>query len=218
MADFITRGGIRLFYEEKGDPNGRETVAFLNGVMASTSSWSLLCPVFEKLGFRIILHDFKGQMKSDKPAGPYSFAQHCAEAMELFQFLGVDRLHLIGTSYVGEVAMKFAILYPEMVKTISIIDSVSELDSVLEGFVLGWKTLCDTGDGETFFWGMAPSIYGPDFIRDNREMLTQRAKATKAAPADYLAGQKILYDTFAQDVTMTDELKKVQCPALILCG
>ena len=218
MADFITRGGIRLFYEEKGDPNGRETVAFLNGVMASTSSWSLLCPVFEKLGFRIILHDFKGQMKSDKPAGPYTFAQHCAEARELFQFLGVDRLHLIGTSYGGEVAMKFAVLYPEMVKTISIIDSVSELDSVLEGFVLGWKTLCDTGDGETFFWGMAPSIYGPDFIRDNREMLAQRASATKAAPADYLAGQKILYDTFAQDVTMTDELEKIQCPALILCG
>ena len=83
---------------------------------------------------------------------------------------------------------------------------------------LGWKILCDTKDGETFFWGMAPSIYGPDFIRDNKAMLTERAKATKAANADYLEGQKILYDTFAQDVTMTDELGSIRCPALILCG
>ena len=28
----------------------------------------------------------------------------------------------------------------------------------------------------------------------------------------------MLYDTFAQDVYMTDELKQIQCPALILCG
>ena len=114
--------------------------------------------------------------------------------------------------------MKFAILYPEMVKTISVIDSVSELDPVLEGFVLGWKILCDTGDGETFFWGMVPSIYGPEFVENNKEMLAARAKAIKNNPNGYLEGQKVLYDTFAQDVYMTDELHKIQCPALILCG
>jgi 3-oxoadipate enol-lactonase len=174
--------------------------------------------VFEKLGFRIILHDFKGQLKSSKPPGPYSFSEHCAEAKALFDHLGVERLHLVGTSYGGEAAMKFAVLYPETVRTISVIDSVSELDAVLEGFVLGWKALCDVGDGETFFRGMMPSIYGARFIRDNREMLAERAGATKLMPVDYFSGQKTLYDTFIQDVTMTRELSKIICPALILCG
>ena len=210
--------GVELFYELKGDPNGKETVAFLNGVMASTTSWALLTPVFEKLGFRIILHDFKGQLKSSKPSGPYSFAEHSAEARALFEHIGVQKLHLVGTSYGGEVAMKFAILYPDMVKTISIIDSVSELDPVLEGFVLGWKILCDTGDGEVFFNGMAPSIYGPQFMTANRDMLNERARGIKSSPNNYLEGQKILYDTFAQDVAMTEELSKIMCPALVLCG
>ena len=217
MAEFMVNG-TKLYYEIHGDPDGKETIAFLNGVMASTNSWELLYPIFERLGFRVVLHDFKGQLKSDKPAGPYTFAQHCAEAKALFEHLGVEKLHLVGTSYVGEVSMKFAILYPEMVKTISIIDSVSELDPVLKGFVLGWKILCDTGDGEAFFWGMAPSIYGPKFIEQNHEMLAHRAKAIKSNPNGYLEGQKILYDTFAQDVTMTDDLTKIQCPALIICG
>ena len=120
MAEFQVNG-TTLYYEVHGDPDGRETIAFLNGVMASTSSWELLYPIFERLGFRVILHDFKGQLKSDKPAGPYTFAQHCAEAKALFEHLGVKKLHLVGTSYGGEAAMKFAILYPEMVKTISVI-------------------------------------------------------------------------------------------------
>lgn len=215
---YFEADGISLYYEVHGDPNGRETVAFLNGVMASVSSWSLLYPIFERAGFRVILHDFKGQLKSSKPQGPYSFAQHCAEAKALFEYLGAEHLHLVGTSYGGEVAMRFAMLYPEMVKSISVIDSVSELDPVLEGFVLGWKLLCDTGDGETFFWGMAPSIYGPEFIDCNREMLTRRASAMKDNPNGYLEGQKILYDTFVQDVAMTDSLSHIQCPALIICG
>lgn len=218
MPYFQVSPDVELYYEIHGDPNGKETIAFLNGVMASVSSWALLYPVFERAGFRVILHDFKGQLKSSKPAGPYSFAQHCAEAKALFEYLGVKKLHLVGTSYGGEVAMKFAALYPEMTQTISVIDSVSELDEVCKGFVVGWKALCDAGDGETFFWGMAPSIYGPEFLANNQEMLAKRAAAVKANPNGYLEGQKTLYDTFAQDVYMTDELPKIQCPALILCG
>lgn len=210
--------GVDLFYEILGDPNSKKTVAFLNGVMASTSSWAMLTPVFEKFGFRIILHDFKGQMKSEKPKGPYTFEEHCREARELFIHLGVERLHLVGTSYGGEVAMKYAILYPDMVESLCVIDSVSELDPVLSGFVLNWKLLCDTKNGEAFFWGMTPSIYGPAFIEKNMDMLKKRAIATKAAPPEYLEGQKILYDTFVDDVTMTDELQDIRCPALVLCG
>lgn len=218
MPCFPYNDNVKLYYEVHGDPNGKETIAFLNGVMASVSSWSLLWPVFERAGFRVIVHDFKGQLKSSKPEGPYSFAEHCAEAKALFDHLGVEKLHLVGTSYGGEIAMQMAIRYPELVRTISVIDSVSELDPVCEGFVVGWKVLCDTGDGETFFWGMAPSIYGPEFIENNREMLAARARAIKGNPDGYLEGQKILYDTFARDVTMTDELHKIKCPALILCG
>ena len=75
MAEFQVNG-TTLYYEVLGDENGKETIAFLNGVMASASSWALLYPIFEKLGFRVILHDFKGQLKSGKPEGPYTFGTY----------------------------------------------------------------------------------------------------------------------------------------------
>lgn len=218
---FTTSKGVDLYYEVKGDLNSNKVVAFFNGVMASTNSWDLCVPTLTKFGFKIICHDFKGQMKSAKPVpekGIYSFAEHAEEAKELFDYLGVDSVNIVGTSYGGEVAMKFASMFPEIPKTITLIDSVSETDDVLARFVVGWKALCDIGDGETFFWGMAPSIYGPDFMKSANEMLTARAKAFKSTDKSYYEGQKILYDTFAQDVYMTDELHKITCPALIVVG
>ena len=213
--------GVNLFYEVKGDEKSTEVVAFFNGVMASTSSWYGCVPTLEKAGFKVVLHDFKGQMKSDKPVpekGIYSFEEHAREAKQLFDSLGITKVTLVGTSYGGEVSMKFASMYPEMMKTLIIIDSVSEADEVCKNFVLSWKTLCDCYDGEKFFYGMAPSIYGPDYYAKNKELLDNRAKATKAVDNSYFDGQKILYDTFAQDVYMTDQLHKITCPTLIICG
>jgi 3-oxoadipate enol-lactonase len=209
---------IKLFYEVKGNPDGKETIAFFNGVMASASSWAYQIPVFEKLGYRIILHDFKGQTMSDKPEGEYTFKQHAEEAKALFDYLGVKKLHIIGTSYGGEVAMRFAIDYPNDTKSISIIDSVSELDETLKLFVGGWKTLASMDDPEGFFWGMAPSIYSNSFIKANKEFLQSRAAALKNIPRDYFKGQISLYNTFEHDLHMTDELSEIKCPALVIVG
>ena len=217
MAVFQT-AGINIFYEVRGNPNSGHCIAFLNGVMASVSSWALLYPVFESMGWRIILHDFRGQLKSDKPQGPYSFKEHADDARALFDHLGVKKVHLVGTSYGGEAALKLAIEYPALIKSITVIDSVSELDDTLKQYVTDWKLLCDKGDGEAFFWGMAPAIYGAEFLAKNREMLSHRAKAIKDNPNGYLEGQKILYDTFLSDMSMTDQLHRIECPALVVCG
>ena len=210
--------GINVFYEEKGNPHSKNVVLFLNGVMASTSSWNFQVPVFEKLDFRIVLHDFRGQLKSDKPLGPYSFKQHALDTIALMDQLNIDSAHLIGTSYGGEVAMKTAIEHPNRVKSLSIIDSVSELDAVLTTFVSGWKAIAQTKDGERFFKQMLPSIYSDTYLRNNAEMLAQRAKAMNTMPASYLEGQIALYDTFIGDVTMTSDLTKINCPTLVVCG
>ena len=210
--------GIDLFYEVKGDMNTSKTVVFFNGVMATTNSWDAYWPLFVKMGYKVVLHDFKGQLKSDKPSGPYTFKEHCQEAKALLEYLNISNPHIVGTSYGGEIAMKYAMLYPENTQSITLIDSVSELDTVLIKFVNSWSDLCDLGDGEKFFWGMLPSIYGEDYIKANEAFLERRAKGMNTLPQSYFDGQKILYDTFINEVTMTHELHKIQCPTLVICG
>jgi 3-oxoadipate enol-lactonase len=209
--------GIKLYYEIKGNPDSDKTVVFLNGVMASVSSWVLQIPVFEKMGYRIILHDFKGQLLSEKPSGVYTFSEHAAETKSLLEQVGVKKAHFIGTSYGGEVGMQFAVDYPEMVRTLSIIDSVSELDETLKLFVRGWKELAADKDPDKFFWGMAPSIYSNAFLENSLSLLEDRAKLLSQVPKEYFDGQISLYDTFLK-INITKDLKKIKAPALVVCG
>lgn len=215
MAQF-NHDGIKLYYEVKGNQEGKETVVFLNGVMASTNSWSYQVPVFEKMGYKIILHDFRGQMRSDKPEGPYSFKTHAEDTIALLNFLEVKSAHLIGTSYGGEVGMQIAIVSPNLVKSLSVVNSVSELDEKLRVMVKGWRYLAQ-GDPYEYFMGIAPTVYGKSYMENNKEFLIERAKGMHKLPKDFFMGQVYLYDTFDQ-LNMTNEIDKISCPTLVVCG
>lgn len=209
--------GNDLFVEDLGLKKN-EAIVFLNGVMTTTSSWYELSDWFVKNGYRVILHDFKGQLKSAKPNGPYFFKEHAEDTIEILRNLGVNKAHFIGTSYGGEVALKIGILFPEFVQTISVIDSVSELNDALKNEIKHWIDLCQKNDGYQFFWGMAEGIYSKQYIQKNRPFLEKRAYATKHVGQAYFDGQITLYETFMNDVTMTDELHNIKAPTLVVCG
>lgn len=210
--------GNDLYYEVLGNSEAKETIMFLNGVMTSTTSWALYYPFFEKLGYKILLHDFKGQMKSAKPKGPYTFKEHADDAKALLDELGIDRVHLIGTSYGGEVALRFAIDYPSQAASLTLIDVASEIDETTRLFVEGWKYLAKGTDGEAFFWGAVPSLYYNAFVEKNKEFLAERAKMLNDIEREYFDGQVNLYDTFISDLDLTEELEKIQCPTLVVVG
>lgn len=216
--EFINRDGKKISYELLNETSKKGTVVFLNGVMASMSSWINQYKVFEDQGYKIILHDFLGQLKSDKFEGVYSFEKHALDLDELLCSLAENHVHLVGTSYGGEVTMKYASMFPSKVKTISVIDSVTELDDHLVESLKEWIGLASTYNGELFFNGMMPSIYGKTYIDNNRESLKQRARSMNKISKDYFDGQIALYKTFIEDVTMTKELTKITCPSLIICG
>jgi len=218
MPIFNVGKGIEIYYELSGDLQSRETVVFLNGVMASASSWRQFTPVFEKFGYKILLFDFKGQVKSSKPQGPYTFTEHAYELKTLLDFLDINEVNLIGTSYGGEAALKFAILFPNCVRSMVIIDSVSELDEVLRLFVRSWIDLAQTGDGRRFFYGIMPTIYSNSYIKAHSEELTKRAEATASMPREYFIGQVYLYETFLNDVYTTNELHQIKSPTSVVCG
>lgn len=219
FMSFFELNGMKLYFELRGNPEAKETILFLNGVMASTNSWYVLSKPFEELGYRVLLHDFKGQLKSDKPAGPYTFKEHADETAQLMDHLGIEKAHIVGTSYGGEVAMKLSMIHPEKVQSMVIIDSTSERTAVGGSFVSSWKAPALAGDGESFFNTLMPSIYGEKFIKENKDFLAKRAKATRTIGQEYLDGQVILYDSFLGDVALTEEeLHSIKRPALIICG
>jgi 3-oxoadipate enol-lactonase len=213
---YRTVAGVRLYYEwTPRDPE--RTVVFLNGVMTTTSSWELYVPLWKEGGWGVLLHDFRGQLQSDKPPGPYAFRRHVDDLMTLLDSLGIGAVHLVGTSYGGEVALHVAVEHPTRVRSLAVIDSASEIDALLDAFIRSWILLCRRETAREFYWSAIPSLYSRGFLHTNRSFLEERAEAFAALPEDYFAGQRSLYETFLS-LDLTARLSAITSPTLVVCG
>lgn len=114
---------INLYYEVNG--NG-QPLLLIHGLGSSTRDWELQAQAFSK-AYQVITFDLRGHGQSDKPAGPYSLALFASDTAELLKALGVASAHVVGLSLGGGVAFQLAIDSPELVRTLTIVNSAPEL-------------------------------------------------------------------------------------------
>lgn len=205
---------INLYYETCGEG---EPLAFLNGIFMSTKSWSFQTPIFSKK-YKVLLHDFRGQWQSDKPSGKYSLELHVDDFQKLLMHLNVDKIHVVGTSYGGEVAMLFAIKYPEIVKSLTIISSVSEIHSALKLLGERWLNAAKTRDPKIFITEWLADVYSEEFLKNNWDFLWPRLnEAFKILDFDAVIR---LSESFLdlEKNPLTSELKKIIAPTLIIAA
>jgi 3-oxoadipate enol-lactonase len=205
--------GVELAYELSGE--GGETVAFLNGIAMSIGHWK---PMASALGHgrRTLAHDFRGQLLSGKPAGPYTLELHARDLAALLDRLGIEAVHVVGTSYGSEVGLAFARLFPERTKSLAVIDGVSEIHPLLAAAVSSWRT-ASLVDPVAFFRALVPWTYSEAYIGANAAVLSAREKAVAGLPHDYFVAFADLCDAFMA-IDETPHLGEIRCPTLIAVG
>jgi 3-oxoadipate enol-lactonase len=204
--------GVGLEYQVTGD--GPETVFLLNGIAMSISHWK---PIVERLvaeGYRVVAHDFRGQLLSDRPVMPYSLSLHARDLAGLMHLLDIKRAHIMGTSYGAEVALTFALEYPALCASVASIDGVSEYDAVLGAAVESWKAAA-LADPRVFYKAILPWNYSAAYLAANREVLTKREEAIAGLPRDWFEAFARLCDAF-MEIKLTDSLYSITCPALVV--
>ena len=214
----IQVNGINIYYELKGKQEGKEAVIFLNGVMSTVAGWALQVPVFEKAGFKILLHDFRGQLLSEKPQQDYTFSMHVQDTKSLLDKLGIEKVHIICTSYGSIVGLRFALDFPEYVKSITMIDALSEADGNFRRIITNWQELLKDGDMLKFFRAIVPTIYSNFFLENNEKALREREQLLKSLPKDFMEAFSRLLTNAVQNINYTSELTKIKCPVFLACG
>ena len=207
-----TINGLRIHYDLVGEG---EPVALLNGVMMTTQSWVLQTAALRRR-HRCLLHDFRGQLLSDKPARPWSMGDHAQDLLALLDHLGLESCHLVGTSYGGEVGLIFAARWPERVRTLSVISSVSEVGPELDRVVSAWGEAALQAP-ETLYRVALPHNFSPEFIAANPQIVEQGGERLAACPPQFFAAFARLVDAF-RDLDVTADLDRISCPTLVLVG
>jgi len=116
---FLERGGVNLFYEEKGQ--GDKALILVHGLMMTGEVWKNQVPVFAE-NFRVITLDLRGFGRSDKPEEAYNFEIFAEDIHAVIQEAGVDQPIFIGWSMGVSVGIVYASRYPDDLSKLVLVD------------------------------------------------------------------------------------------------
>jgi len=215
MANF-TYNGKKVYYEIYGETGA--PLLLLNGIMMSTLSWKAFVPSFSANN-RLILMDFFDQGQSDKCSGETYSQDLQVEAIKaLLEHLKLEKIALVGISYGGNVALKFATKYPACVEKLAVFNVAAKSGGWLRE--LGESWIKSMGDPVQFYNTAIPVIYSPEFYDSNpewvkvrKDFLTQHIFTNK----EFLAGIKRLIDS-AHDYDVSEILGKITAKTLIVAS
>lgn len=175
MTVLNLKDGGSVYYEVHGEG---EPLFLLNGLMMNTVSWMDFIPQLADK-FKLILVDFRDQGRSSKLPEGYDNDIHVDDILALFNELNLEKVHLVGTSYGGQVALKFALKHQDRLKTLILPNTPSWIPNQLKAIGEGWEEAAQLYDGAKFFKLAVPWVYSRHFYQTSLEWLSQRQQLFK---------------------------------------
>jgi pimeloyl-ACP methyl ester carboxylesterase len=109
LREFTSSDGVRLAYKDLGD-GPRTPIVFCHGLAASGEQFVADAPFFASRGHRVLVPDLRGHGRSDAPAAltdaSLGIARLASDLLEMLDHAGVDRVHWVGNSLGGIVALE----------------------------------------------------------------------------------------------------------------
>jgi pimeloyl-ACP methyl ester carboxylesterase len=167
--------------------------------------------------YQVIAFDNRGTGRSDVPEGAYSIGQMAADAAAVLAAVGHAQAHVVGASLGGMIAQRFALGFPERVRSLVLIcttpggaRSVRASDEVLAGLVAGGE------DPAAVYRRNAWFLYSEDTRANHPERieedLVQRARIPTSPTGYYGQVQAAMgHDAW-------DELPAIAAPTLVVHG
>jgi 3-oxoadipate enol-lactonase len=156
--------GVRLHYTDEG--NGAETIVFSHSLILNLGIFADQIARL-KSRYRCIAFDHRGQGKSEITSDGYDLDTVSEDAAALIEKLGVQPCHFIGLSMGGMVAMRLAVKRPELLRSMTLIDTTADSESAenvsrykLLNFVARWFGL------RLVISKVMPIMFGHTFLHD----------------------------------------------------
>ena len=115
----VSLDGAELDYQVSGTG---ESVVFIHGAFIADTFRPLLVEPSLAGHYRLILYHRRGYAGSSRASGPVSVARQATDCRALMHYLGVERAHVVGHSYGGDVALQLALDTPGVVHSLALLE------------------------------------------------------------------------------------------------
>ncbi len=176
---YIEINGAQIYYETFGaDVAGEAPILLIHGsTITGRTDWGLVAPLLARKR-RVIVPDCRGHGLSNNPHNSYSFREMADDNAALVHALGYERVHVIGHSNGGNVALVTLMEHPEITQSavLQAANAYVSQDLIekeppifdperVERESPGWMTEMRALHG--------PPVYPPDYWRDLLQLTVQ---------------------------------------------
>jgi 3-oxoadipate enol-lactonase len=201
--------GLQLHYMQEGQ--GTDLV-LIHGLGGSLRDWDACTPILA-CHHRVLRWDVRGFGESDKPQGPYSASLFAHDLAGLLQSCGIPQAHVAGISMGGVVAQRFALDYPHLVRSLTLVSTSSEVGEQAQ---VAWEKMATVIEQRGFSSSadFARRIFAPNFVQTHpQEVEAMVARTAANDPRAYAAAARAI-----GAYHWTADLHRIQMPTLILQG
>lgn len=199
----IVAGNLLLnYYFAPGKNPGGSAIIFLHGWRSRGDVWAQAVKDLRGSCATAYAIDLPGFGSSERPKRSYALEDYAETLKAFMEKLGIGKAALVGHSFGGRIAIKFAASHPPLVSKIVLVDSG------------GIRAPSASRNAKRFFAKLLKPLFAPSFMRGARN-----AAYGMIGAEDYVATPE-LKETFVRVVEedLAPLLSRIRVPACIVWG
>ena len=211
---------VTLYVRIAGDLQAENVLLAVHGGPGSSSDYMISLEQLQSEGLTVVTYDQRGTGRSSEPSEGYSLLKYVEDLEAVRKALGVEKVHILGHSWGGIVAMRYATVYSQKIKTLILMGSGPPSIGPVK---LGEKRLAQriielqekgiiprespSGGVETV-QAILPAYFSDPNFEIPKELKNMSFN------------QNVCDHTFSElgEWDFTEEVNKIELPVLMLCG
>ena len=205
---YASVNGQQLFYDDAGGDG--PPVIFSHGFLMDHEMFAPQVAALRE-SYRVITWDERGFGQTEFDGEPFTYWDSARDCLGLLDHLGIDGAVLGGMSQGGFISLRAALLAPERVRALILLDTQAGLED--PAMAAGYTEMVDT-------WlavGPVPDLAGvvAGIIIDDPEIDEVWIAKWQARDKELI---ELPFDCLMSRDDITDRLAEIQCPALVVHG
>lgn len=153
--------GINIYYEQYGQGY---PLVLISGLGGDRTFWQPSIDILSR-HFKLVIYDTRGIGRSDAPEAPYSMQMFADDLAGLMDGLNISHAHVLGFSMGGNIALQFALKYPQKISKLILAATCATLNIQIKLYVDAVLSVYEGGISTGAMFNLvAPWLFSERFL------------------------------------------------------